>query len=67
MAGLAPLANVVQEGGEILQPLAITVIGGLPASLIATLVVSPVLYTAVHGLRRGSGDSGRHIDGGVVD
>lgn len=63
MAGLAPLAGGAQEGGEILQPLAITVIGGLPASLIATLVVLPVLYTAVHCLRRGSEEARRGIDG----
>jgi multidrug efflux pump subunit AcrB len=44
VAGMIPLAIGDQEGSEILQPLAITVIGGIPASLLATLLVLPVLY-----------------------
>ena len=44
VAGMISLAIGEQEGGEVLQPLAITVIGGIPASLVATLVVLPVLY-----------------------
>lgn len=48
VAGMAPLAAGTQEGGEILQPLAITVIGGMAASLLATLVALPVAYTSIH-------------------
>jgi Cu/Ag efflux pump CusA len=33
----------VQEGGEILQPLAVAVIGDMPIYLIATLLVLPTL------------------------
>lgn len=51
MAGLAPLVNQRAEGSEMLQPLAVTVLGGLPASLLATLLVLPVLYTTVHARR----------------
>ena len=48
MAALVPLANGQQEGGEILQPLAIVVLGGMPVALIATLVVLPALYVIAH-------------------
>lgn len=53
IAGLAPLLSASQEGGEILQPLAIAVIGGMPVSLLGTLLVLPVLYVLVHG-RKGN-------------
>lgn len=51
MAGMVPLVNQRAEGSEMLQPLAVTVLGGLPASLVATLLVLPVLYVATHGRR----------------
>jgi len=46
--GLVPIALGRGEGGELMQPLAITVIGGLTVSTLLTLVVVPVLYTFVH-------------------
>jgi multidrug efflux pump subunit AcrB len=49
MVGLAPLAFANQEGGEILQPLALAVLGGMPVSLAATLVVLPVLMSIRSG------------------
>jgi multidrug efflux pump subunit AcrB len=49
MAALVPLANGRQEGGEILQPLAIVVLGGMPLALVATLLVLPALYVIAHG------------------
>ena len=48
IAGMVPLATGGQEGGEILQPLAITVIGGMAASLLATLLVLPAAYLLIH-------------------
>ena len=48
VSGMIPLAFGDQEASEILEPLAITVIGGIPASLIATLIVLPVLYLVFH-------------------
>lgn len=48
IAGMVPLATGGQEGGEILQPLAITVIGGMAASLLATLLVLPAAYFLIH-------------------
>lgn len=52
MAGLAPLARGAQEGGEILKPLSLAVLGGMPVSLIATLLVLPTAYWLVHRRRQ---------------
>mgnify|MGYP000182047514 CR=1 FL=1 len=51
MAGMVPLAIGREEGGEILQPLALVILGGMPVALVATLLVLPVLYALVHGRR----------------
>lgn len=42
--GMIPLALGLGEGAEIRAPMAITVIGGLLASTLLTLVVIPVMY-----------------------
>jgi len=49
--GLVPLALGRGEGAELGAPLAVTVIGGLLVSTLLTLLVIPVLYGSVHGLR----------------
>ncbi|HEX2138356.1 MAG TPA: efflux RND transporter permease subunit [Woeseiaceae bacterium] len=43
--GLLPMAIGVGEGAEVRTPMAITVIGGLIASTLLTLVVIPVVYS----------------------
>ena len=43
--GLIPLAIGIGEGGEINQPLGITVIGGLISSTFLTLIFIPVIYS----------------------
>ncbi|PCI68022.1 MAG: acriflavin resistance protein [Gammaproteobacteria bacterium] len=43
--GMLPLALGISEGTEIRAPMAITVIGGLLASTLLTLVVIPVMYS----------------------
>ena len=43
--GMMPLALAFGAGSEILQPLAIVVLGGLITSTLLTLVVIPALYT----------------------
>jgi HAE1 family hydrophobic/amphiphilic exporter-1 len=45
--GLLPLALGFGEGAEIRAPMAITVIGGLTVSTLLTLVVIPVVYSAL--------------------
>lgn len=56
MVGMVPLMNRSAEGSEMLQPLAVTVLGGLPVSLVATLLVLPVLYATVHARRSAQRD-----------
>jgi HAE1 family hydrophobic/amphiphilic exporter-1 len=43
--GMLPLALGISEGTEIRAPMAITVIGGLVASTLLTLIVIPVMYS----------------------
>ncbi|MBN2725870.1 efflux RND transporter permease subunit [Candidatus Mcinerneyibacteriota bacterium] len=45
--GLIPLAIGIGEGSELTRPLAVTIIGGLTTSTILTLIIIPVIYTAM--------------------
>jgi HAE1 family hydrophobic/amphiphilic exporter-1 len=49
--GLVPMALGLGEGAEIRAPMAITVIGGLAFSTLLTLVLIPVVYTAIERRR----------------
>ena len=49
IGGLIPLAIGLGQGAEMEKPLAIAVIGGLSTATIFTLVVIPVLYSALSG------------------
>ncbi|HSS18833.1 MAG TPA: efflux RND transporter permease subunit [Pyrinomonadaceae bacterium] len=42
--GMMPLALAIGSGAELLQPLAIAVIGGLAVALLLSLVVTPTVY-----------------------
>jgi len=44
MLGMLPLALAFGAGSELLQPLAIGVIGGLTMALLLSLVVTPTVY-----------------------
>jgi multidrug efflux pump subunit AcrB len=44
MCGMLPLAFALGAGSQMLQPLAIAVIGGLLISMVLSLVVTPVVY-----------------------
>src|SRR5689334_14393918 len=44
MAGMLPLAFALGAGSEMLQPLAIAVIGGILISMVLSLVVTPAVY-----------------------
>ena len=46
--GMLPLALNPAEGGELMAPLAVAVIGGLTASTALTLLVVPCLYLALN-------------------
>ncbi|MEA2238101.1 MAG: hypothetical protein QOC81_2825 [Thermoanaerobaculia bacterium] len=47
MLGMLPLALALGSGSELLQPLAICVIGGLLFALMLSLVVTPVIYAMI--------------------
>jgi len=44
VCGMLPLAFALGAGSQMLQPLAIAVIGGLSVSMLLSLVVTPVIY-----------------------
>jgi CzcA family heavy metal efflux pump len=44
VAGMIPLALAIGAGSQMLQPLAIAVIGGLLASMILSLIVTPAVH-----------------------
>jgi multidrug efflux pump subunit AcrB len=44
MLGMLPLALALGAGSELLQPLAIAVIGGLSMALALSLIVTPTVY-----------------------
>ena len=53
VCGMFPLALALGAGSQMLQPLAIAVIGGLSISIVLSLVVTPVVY--YHLTRRAGG------------
>lgn len=49
--GMLPLALAFGAGAELLQPLAIAVIGGLAVALLLSLIVTPTVYAMLRGDR----------------
>ena len=58
--GALPLAIGFGEGAELRRPLGVTIIGGLIASQLLTLLTTPVVYVLLNKLRRRSA-SERHL------
>ena len=54
MAGLLPIMWSHGTGAEVMQRIAVPMIGGMVSSTVLTLIVIPVIYTIVKGamLRR---------------
>jgi len=44
IAGMIPLALGLGAGSQMLQPLAIAVIGGIAASMVLSLIVTPAVH-----------------------
>ena len=51
MLGMLPLALAIGAGSQLLQPLAIAVMGGLAFALLLSLVVTPTVYAMAHRWR----------------
>jgi multidrug efflux pump subunit AcrB len=49
VAGMIPLSLAVGAGSQMLQPLAIAVIGGLLASMVLSLIVTPAVHYVLSG------------------
>jgi len=52
LVGLIPMALAMERGAELMQPLAIVVIGGLTFSTFMTLILIPVIYEWVESRKR---------------
>jgi multidrug efflux pump subunit AcrB len=44
IAGMLPLALAIGSGSQMLQPLAIAVIGGLLCSIVLSLILTPIIH-----------------------
>ncbi|HUN87463.1 MAG TPA: efflux RND transporter permease subunit [Terriglobales bacterium] len=51
VAGMLPLALAIGAGSQILQPLAIAVIGGISISLVLSLIVTPSVHFYLSGAK----------------
>ena len=51
IAGMIPLSLAIGAGSQMLQPLAIAVIGGLVASMVLSLIVTPAVHYYLSGDR----------------
>jgi multidrug efflux pump subunit AcrB len=54
IAGMLPLALAIGEGSQMLQPLAIAVIGGLLSSIVLSLIFTPTINYFLLSFRPGS-------------
>ena len=55
VAGMLPLAFAFGAGSQMLQPLAIAVIGGVLISMILSLIITPAVYFYLAGSKQGPG------------
>jgi multidrug efflux pump subunit AcrB len=56
VAGMLPLAFAIGAGSQMLQPLAIAVIGGVLISMILSLVITPAVHFFMSGKDASSGE-----------
>jgi Cu(I)/Ag(I) efflux system membrane protein CusA/SilA len=57
MAGLLPIMWSTGTGSEIMQRIAVPMIGGMISSTLLTLIVIPAIFGLVKGFRLKDGDS----------
>ncbi|PKQ07229.1 MAG: CusA/CzcA family heavy metal efflux RND transporter [Alphaproteobacteria bacterium HGW-Alphaproteobacteria-11] len=58
MAGLLPILWATGTGAEVMQRIAVPMIGGMVSSTILTLVVIPAIYAIAHGMNLSNDKSG---------
>ena len=51
MAGLLPIMWSTGTGSEVMQRIAVPMIGGMVSSTVLTLIVIPAIYAVVKGMR----------------
>jgi multidrug efflux pump subunit AcrB len=51
VAGMAPLALALGAGSQMLQPLAIAVIGGILISMVLSLIITPAMHFYITRIR----------------
>jgi multidrug efflux pump subunit AcrB len=56
IAGMLPLAFAIGAGSQMLQPLAIAVIGGILISMVLSLVITPAVHYYLGGEKSPTGD-----------
>ncbi len=56
--GMLPMALGLGDGGEQNAPLGRAVIGGLLFATVSTLLFVPTVFSVLHGLKRGHGETG---------
>ncbi len=64
VAGMLPLALAWGAGAQMLQPLAIAVIGGVLVSLALSLIITPAVHVYLTRRRLGGGQGSRFSEGG---
>ena len=52
VVGMIPLSLGLGDGGEILSPLGVSIIGGLLGSTVVTLILVPVLYAIMDDAKK---------------
>jgi multidrug efflux pump subunit AcrB len=57
VAGMLPLAFAIGAGSQMLQPLAIAVIGGVLISMILSLVITPAVHFYLSGKQEANGQT----------
>ena len=62
MAGLLPILWSTGAGSEVMQRIAVPMIGGMVSSTVLTLVVIPAVYGLVKSRGLGASDTGCALD-----
>ncbi len=65
--GLIPLAFFPGEGAEMIQPIALTFVGGITTGAFLTLLLSPVLYSILNTRREKKYDDPQSLNNQLIE